>query len=507
MPAPTLPYPGFSWSFTQHTGPATQKETLFELLRTAYEYAGQHDYARLITEHLVAEHLLTENIRADAGEAQTWRDYQQVLPELGLIVSTRFTEGVVVTPVGLMWLDGSIGYSELMTTQCLRYQYPNGHKQDISPALRAELEAAGTSIPATRTELDVAHQVLIKPAVLILRILLELLRSGQQPVLTVQECLHALVPTRTNTDWSSAFSALQAVRVSQSQPASAGRLRHVQEWFRFLSLSDIFLVTGSAIRLTDVAAENATTLEQLCAYHEQPNTFWAPHTTDKAQIARSWFNYYGNPEILSQWVMPEDLRSVAYVSENYPDGLEKPEDWAQIQRVRQWAMAINPQQFVPPQLEPLPGRPIQLSYDDLLRQAQGQVRRARSSRLHEDIVALVAGRLQAAGCSVAEDPFSVDLLASLNDRETIIEVKTVTPANLNDQIRLGVGQLAEYRYRRESQTGSRPLGILVISSSYDFPSWYTDYLSNDIRLGLVSRAAIDRFRAHTHANLEHLIAQ
>ena len=103
------PYPGFSWSFTQHTGPATYKRTLFELLWAAYEFSGENNYGDHITEHLIQRQLLTANVREDAGRPQAWRDYQQILPELGLIVSTRFTKPsvVTVTPVGLMWLDGS----------------------------------------------------------------------------------------------------------------------------------------------------------------------------------------------------------------------------------------------------------------------------------------------------------------------------------------------------------------------------------------------------------------
>ena len=67
-----------------------------------------------------------------------------------------------------MYIDGTIGYSELFSTQILGYQYPNGHKTDISPAVKSELLQAGMNISVNRTELDANSGILIKPGVLIL---------------------------------------------------------------------------------------------------------------------------------------------------------------------------------------------------------------------------------------------------------------------------------------------------------------------------------------------------
>jgi hypothetical protein len=129
-----------------------------------------------------------------------------------------------------MYIDGTIGYSELFSTQVLAYQYPNGHKTDISPAVREELSQAGISIPSNRTELDVNSGILIKPGVLILQILIELYRQGYPPTLDTRECLLALVPTIRNSHWQEAYTRLLQLRqIGDTSDADKRRLRGVQE--------------------------------------------------------------------------------------------------------------------------------------------------------------------------------------------------------------------------------------------------------------------------------------
>lgn len=499
-----LPYPGFSWSMTQHVGPATQQRTIYELLLAAHAFSGDPDCGDRITEHLLRQGLLTANVRADAGRPQTWRDYQQVLAELGLVVSTRFTEGILITPVGLMLLDGIIGYSELITTQCLRYQYPNGHKQDISPIVRQRLEGAGRGIPPSRTELDAAYGVLVKPAVLALRVLLELLKGGESdPHLTGRECAAALLPIRQNTDWGLAVGELINVRRFGVPDADTRSLRHIQEWFRLLNLTDIFSLTSVGLTLTPVARQNAGVLEQLCQYHENPGAFWIQSSTDREGMGREWFDYYGNPEVRSQWLIPEQARDIEYLNSNYPGGLEEPEEWEESRQAVEWSPEISLQAFEG-RVARGPSEPAAM---DMARIARGHMRRQRSTRLHEQIVGLVARKLESEGYRIAEDPLSVDLIASRGGEEAIIEVKTVTPRTMSNRIRLGVGQLLEYRHRRQIQEGGRPGGILVLSSAFSFPEWFIGYFERDIMIGLVSRTSSDLFQAYTPGGIERLLSQ
>ena len=156
----TLPYPGYSWSFNHHMGRVNSRE-VFALLESAYQFRQYSNYRTLVNQTLVAKGIFTPNIRADSGQVDAWRDYQQILPDLGLICSTRYIKQPQLTSIGLMYIDGTIGYSELFSTQVLAYQYPNGHKTDISPAVKEELSQARVGIPSNLySALDISSGIL-----------------------------------------------------------------------------------------------------------------------------------------------------------------------------------------------------------------------------------------------------------------------------------------------------------------------------------------------------------
>lgn len=497
-----LPYPGYSWSITQHIGPVTEKEIIYELLQAAYVYGNDQNYADLITEHIVSEGILTANIREDAGRAQAWRDYQQVLPELGLVVSTRFTSGVEVTPVGLMLVDGIMGYSELITTQCLRYQYPNGHKQDISTTQKKQLRSNGLAIPETRTELDANNGILIKPAVLILRILIQMLKNGDlDPNLTAIECLAALVPISRNADWEMGLAELIKLRSNGEINAEdkTRRLRHIQEWFRLLGLTDIFeMKTRNVLSLSRIALSNIDLVDSLCAYHEDPSNFWIPSSTEKTAIGMSWFYHYGSLNLSGQWFLPERLRNKEYIESNYIVGTNESEPESEELLVTEWNKNITPRPFVEKK-----GMFVKLATpvdpDKIL---ESRKKMQQKTRLHEEIVALVARKMKKAGYMVSEDRQSVDLLAESKDKEIIIEIKTISPLNIAQRIRLGVGQLLEYRYRRMLQTGNTADGLLVLSSDIKSPSWLVDYFQGNVRLGLAGVYDTSNIKPYTIGEAE-----
>lgn len=502
----SFPYPEYSWSLAQHFGRLNNPLILFKLLEAASIFATQPNAASLISQMMSEPGLLPPNKRQDAGgRSQIWRDYQQVLAELGLIVSTQFTAGKIqITPIGLMWLDGQIGFSELMATQCFRYQYPNGYKHDIPDVVREAFARDNKQLPSTRTELDTIYDVRIKPGILILRILLELVKMGAPPELRVDECLVALVPIRTNEDWHLAKNTLISVRRDGLPSLDPRKKRHVAEWFRFLDSSGIFSFQNSRkIILTNLALRLLDQLEALCAYHEDPENFWLSGTQNKHDAGLSWFDFFGTPELASQWLLPESELGDEIVSENYPSGREEPGDLEQ--EGLSDLFAIKLREFAPFDGNILQDINLQLSSVDAQNIIAGRHRQRRSSRLHEQIVTDIATKLAALGYSVREDPQSVDLLASAGESETVIEVKTVTRHNVLPRMRLGVGQLSEYRYRREIQTNRRPSGILVLSSRSSFPDWLISYFEADIQLGLMSLSSQCRFAAHTSGELEKLL--
>ena len=491
----TLPYPGYSWSFNHHMGKVNPEEIFF-LLSAAYEFGQQPDYRKLINQFFISQEVLTSNIRFDSGKVETWRDYQQILSELGLIYSTRYTRQPKLTIIGLMYIDGLIGYSELFSTQILSYQYPNGHKTGISPAIKKELEQAGITVPTNRIELDTNFNILIKPGVLILQILIELYIQGNSPTINTQECLLALVPTKNNSQWQESYSKLIQLRHEGrwSSQVDTRRLRDVQEWFKFMEKSDFIVRQGNQISLSRSALERISIIQDIIDIHTEPTSFWIPESSDKRVNALDWYSFYGNPEIKYQWSTPDELRTQNYLAENFPDNRSTEQDDSSVDMT---ITDINLRSFSStiPQTADI-DREVNLN-----RIIQGRNRQRAKTRLHQEILVLLANKLTDLSYNIAEDPNSVDLLAEKDGAETIFEVKTINSKNFIPRIRLGIGQLSEYRYRRQIQTQARPSSILVISNIVELPSWTSDYLTSDINMGLIC-SRLNSFVAITDGSIE-----
>ncbi|MGA9378773.1 MAG: hypothetical protein WBV73_08390 [Phormidium sp.] len=469
---------------------------VFALLELAYRFRQYPNYRSLINQALVAEGIFTPNVRSDSGQVDAWRDYQQILPDLGLIYSTRYIKQPQLTPIGLMYIDGTIGYSELFSTQVLAYQYPNGHKTDISPAVRGELSQAGISIPTNRMELDVNSGILIKPGVLILQVLVELYQQGYSPTLDSRECLLALVPTLRNSDWQEAYTRLLQLRqTSEKSDVDKRRLRDVQEWFQFLGQSDFVLKEGNRISLSSTALAEIEQLQTILDFHADPATFWIPQSSVERENALAWYSFFGSPSVESQWIAPDELRSQEYLSENYPD--HELLDEIDSPRVVVEMPEINLRPFSPSIPEVVDVN-VEVDIDRIV---QGRMRLRDKTRQHQEIVARLATRLTELSYNVADDPNSVDLLAEKNGFETIFEIKTINRRNFQPRIRLGVGQLLEYRYRRQLQTQVRPNSILVLSNTLQLPAWARNYFSYEVNIGLLCSRA-DSFLALTGGVVE-----
>ena len=507
----SLPYPNFNWSISHHVRKITEDISIaFHLLNGAQLFGGERNFSDKITNYIIEQKVIPANIRDE--RAQIWRDYQQVLPELGLIVSTRYTKRqIVVTTLGKMWLSGMIGNRELLTTQALRFQYPNAQKLVLPPAVRKEFEQLDNE-PSNRIELDMRNGVLIKPAVLILRILLELLEMGITPAITNRECLNALLPIKRNSEWALGLAELLEIKKSGKVLATPIP-RYLQEWFALLGATDLFVeekIKGkrgdTVLRLSDFVVANKVAIQKLCEFHENESNFWIPtQSADKNLLGDSWFAYYGTPTLESQWVLPENLLTNDYIDRNYLGGLEISDDIEEIvSDYQEWSETINLHLFDQDKLlsPESKAKPTQNAINNFI---QGYVKRQAKALLHDQIVELIAKRLITAGYEVHEDRKSVDLLSLRDNRESILEIKTVTPRNLKSQFRYGVGQLAEYRYKREIQNGNRPSSILVLSSSPQF-SWIQNFLGDDMKMGLVSLTAGEKFFAHTSGEVENILS-
>lgn len=485
----SLPYPGHTWSFSQHAIGLSPK-TLYQFLLCAAPFEGEiNGYDKKITELMIAYGVLTANERD--GTPDAWRDYQQLLAELGLIYSTKICQALKITELGQMLLAGEIGFSELIGIQSLRYQYPNGQKSTIQARLKEELDAASISSPSTLTELQVQRQILIKPGLLILRILLELQKAGHNPSLSVSECQAFLLPCHNNGEWVAALAEIVAYRQSNFNIDGINRhsRRNIQDWFKFLQNSDHFVRVGNTLSLSSEAIEKLFSIEEYCKSQEDPATFWVPTKFD-INSRLDWFKYFGNIPFSAQQILRLDAeKDVEYVKKNFVAGLEEELDEDTALVVDNAGLNLKPIDF-----DHLARyAPLNFSGDIVAlaeRLRQGAQKRHAKALLHDRIIKELAEKFVSQGAQVESDSDSIDLMASWPEgNSAIFEVKTVTRRSIQTRLRSAIGQVEEYAYRRQSAGNPLPDRVIVVNAMIGAGAWQRSFLTDHLGIGLICRPA------------------
>jgi len=378
--------------------------------------------------------------------------------------------------MGELFFDRVIGFGELITTQALRLQYPNGQKQ-------------------ARLAKDVASGVLLRPAVLILRLLVELFERGaERAELTARDVERAILPAKRNSDWPEALARLSTVGGSHQHAR-----RNVQDWLKLLAKTDLFQTTSTrgAIRLTRLAEENTSHLRNILTRLEDPGTFWLPSAGGDA--AASWFRFYGSPATVDLWHPALESMPVDYIKDNYvgPPPSEDPEPRSNRQiSLEDFGSFVPNVRRIPHELK-----------IDVERLLAGQAAQARGTTLHDRIVLELGQRLNALAFRVRFDPDSIDLEARRGADHALFEIKTIGPLNTTARLRLGTGQLIEYRRRYESQFDATPNCVLVVNGG-DLPSavsHWPDVLEKGADMGLLTYHD-GVFRALTGGPIERSVA-
>ncbi|SFC30659.1 DUF262 domain-containing protein [Collimonas sp. OK412] len=305
-----LPYDGYSWSFTQHAA-GLPEETLRGFLESAAQQEGKNGgYAALITASMIDKDLLTPNKRDGTDDA--WRDYQQILAELGLIYSTTVNKTLTLTPIAHAFLSGDLKYSQVMGMQALRYQYPNGQKSTVSSRVRNNLTIEKQfNAPDTLIEFQSDIGVLIKPGLFVLQVLLGLIEAGSDNYLDIAECQAYLLPYALNSKWEMAVSDILNQRSTGVECRHINRhaRRNLQDWFSFLQRSDIFVKTSTTgLSLSEIAVWNSTMLRKFCDEQQEPINYWQPISYD-LNARREWFDWFGkiDPKVkqITSSLLPE----------------------------------------------------------------------------------------------------------------------------------------------------------------------------------------------------------
>ncbi len=289
---PNIPYEGLSWPITQHAG-VLDKASLDGLLNACLQCRGQRVDASVINEYLVSRNILTENVRSDSKEVDTWRDYQQILSEFGLIYSTRISRVIKLTPVALAYLNNRLNYEELITLQIIRYQYPNGHKSQLSPSL---MDSFGEDFNFTSfTEVQAHHKILIHPAVIVWSVLYSLWKMRDTPVLSIDEMQNHVIRCTRHSDTSLCVESIIAARNQElSLPPLTRARRNASDWFLLLDQTSLFRLNaaGDTLALSAISVKESYEILRIIKLLSEPTSFWV--FEGQSDYKNEWFDYYGD---------------------------------------------------------------------------------------------------------------------------------------------------------------------------------------------------------------------
>lgn len=478
-----------SWSFNQHVGKIGNRETVSAFITAIIKFGHDKDYREKITHFMGSNGFLTWNYRKDNGKANLWRDYQQYLPDLGLIYSTEVVSSEVrLTPIALMFINGEISFTDLMNTQSLRFQYPNGQKNGMPEWAEEIYRKKGKDLPESVMQVYSDFGIMIRPGLFMLRCLVELAKRGFNAEIDIDETLAFMVNSKTNSEWIYAVEDIIQSRLSGKKPyfnrkVYSPQLRHVSEWFRQMKTTafcSLYRNKNSLIlRLKYVNEEDLDNLSAICDEFDKI-PYWMPDLklTDR-QNRLSWFAYYGNA----------DIEAILELESSDTLGILAPHNTGDS------VILGNNEKLKVKEIDYRDY--VEREYKDVVlninRYQEGRKRLEESSLLHERIVFELARKLHDAGYSISADALSADLIAQRENEDILFEVKTVTKKKAGHRIRLGVGQLSEYRYRYERQHSRRPESCIVISSEMPVANWYRDYFVTDIKMGLIARTDEDIF--------------
>ena len=450
--------------------------TLKHLLLAAAMHTDTNDPTADITNYLVANGILTNNIRSDSGQADAWRDYQQMLSELALIYSTQVQPYITPTPLGLAFLDGIVTYQEVITLQALRYQYPNGHKLVIDTSLRREIAGQPYAHVHRLAELQQITGVRLRPGVLVWQVLRELGRRGQTTEVTVNEIQAYLIRCSTHADTNACVDAIVAARQGELllSPMPRGR-RNAQDWIKFLGYTPLFTATNgqrAKIRLSNYAVEHLHDIDAICTTLEELTSFWTPGALD-GNDRRAWYSDYGTLSLDIGLIPQQDTPS-----------LLTDEEKQEVDHLGASTGSITLRDFDETALGAATaegngaGRTITSTYDAGIAN--------NNHRLHDLMVIYIARTCRDKGARVYDDRGSVDLLVNHHGDEYIVEVKSATPHNFVGRLRYALGQVLEYDYRRSLQSQASRRKVIAIAAQVAPTSWSIPFLNEYLDVDMLS---------------------
>lgn len=433
--------------------------TLYDLLYAAYMFADYAAPAERIAEYLVANGVVPPNIRSDSMLADVWRDYQQILSDLGLMYSTTLTSNRLIkpTPCGMRLLDNRNAYREILTGQVLTFQYPNGAKRDYAPQ-------------------QIDNDVLIRPAVLIWRVLVLLQQAGSFASINNLEIRNYLMRCIRHSDAHSCATAILEARAGGIQLAEniGSAYRNSTDWVLLLGNTLLFEAIKdrrrTGVRLSAYALANFEELDETIFRLEDEASFWNPSLMNET-VAREWFGHYG--AISVEMDLATDSEESDEEDNETKEG-ERESGFGTVGGTQLNKFDSARLNFKHENLNHL-SNTIESAYD------AGMV--GNKHRLHDMMVIQIANVCAEKGAQVYDDPKSLDLFVQYKDTEYLIEVKTVTPHNYVKRLRYAIGQLFHYDFMLKQTLPNRRRVLAmpsILPKAPGFLPFLNQYMDMDV---------------------------
>ena len=210
---------------------------------------------------------------------------------------------LTLTPIAMAYLNKNISYSELITLQLFRYQYPNGHKSQLSPSL---MQSYGENFNyESFTELQAHYNIQLRPVALIWKILHKLWESNEQPILSLDEMQRYAVRCTVMSDYLPCTESIIDSRHDgqQLRPLTRAR-RNMADWMKLLSQTLLFNVSGdgNTITLSAYSIKERKAVDYVCSRLSAPSSFWE---YKKDNYKQDWFDYYGDYDNSIEYILKE----------------------------------------------------------------------------------------------------------------------------------------------------------------------------------------------------------
>ncbi len=488
---PDPPYPRYSWSITNHMAKVDDR-LLYHILLGASMHRDVVDPAPYVNYYLITNNLLPPNVRSDTGQPDIWRDYQQILSELGLIYSTRYIKPVEITPLGLAYLGKELSYSEVMTLQSIRYQYPNGHNSTIDDLVKLKLSGTSFNQYGKLTELHLKTGVLIRPTILIWRILQALKARGEVATLSAKEIANYAMRCSNHSDVNACVADIVKFRTGVVNYDLIGLHRNALEWIKFIRANTYFVESSKGkIGLSQFSLDNSSQIDTQFLELEKESSFWKPSIFDRDENI-GWYAYFGSLDLsISSLPMPDQATEASLSEEDKWEFFGGKSSTIVLREYDHGVFDAFEEKLLEQDR-----RKIDASYDlKLVSQAH---------LTHNSMVDRIAKICQEKGARVLEDPSSVDLLIEFGQSEFIVEVKSVTFRNFVAQLRYAIGQVSQYDYLRSLQSQIPRRKIIALVAQIPGDSWCVSFLNDHLDIDLLSLSG-QALKVNSSSDLVHML--